>query len=329
MRRSGLGRGRDLSHGEQSAGPAESEHGENDQPRGHGLHAAEPQPRSGAAADRGLNLGYHRDRERCPRHPADVPDHRQEQAAVVLAGQRVPDLLPVRQLAGDRRTAQPVEQHRQPGHQGDQGEQRGDTAEYRGQPAPSAHRRSGSAWPDRGRLGWSHVPGPVTPVTQVAVADSEALIQLTPISDSTLAGSLTVTVTRIVLGPITVAVPLNSVTEREARTVARYAWAAAIASAGFTSNVPLEYAVDWLTCSAPALAASCAMAEALLAASSWAPPSMTSPASASSDTNMMISMSVSEPRSPPAPPAPTWRLAPTTPAEPRRQGQHLPAPSRS
>src|SRR5260370_22114054 len=98
------------------------------------------------------------------------------------------------------RAAEPIKQHWQAHYQCQQRDQRRQAAERGGKPARAPER----SWP-RGAIprdptaGWiarparllgasCHDPGPVTPATSVAVADSVTVNELIPISESTFVG---------------------------------------------------------------------------------------------------------------------------------------------
>src|ERR1019366_4377319 len=187
--------------------PAEAEQRQRHQVTGGRLASAEPQPGGRATAQRGLRFRQDRERKRGPGQPADVAHGSQKYRAVVPAQQGLPDVLPAGYMRRQRRAAEPVKQHRQPGYQRDQRDQRGYAAQQAGPPAAAAA---------------AHRPGPVTPVTRTAVADSVAVIELRPMMERIFVGSVMVTVTRIEFRPAGWAVPREP-------AVARYCWAGASA----------------------------------------------------------------------------------------------------
>ena len=167
------------SHGSDRRGQGDGGRGskgqrsQRDEMRRRALHAAQAQVRSATAARGGLDLGQHADGERQPGQPRAVPDHRNEQAAVIATGQHHADLVPVGQPGRQGRPAELIQHDRQSDDRCHQGSER----RQAGQGCPRAS---------------DHAP-PVTPVTSCAVAVRVVLKLPMPISDRNLVGSVMVT----------------------------------------------------------------------------------------------------------------------------------------
>jgi hypothetical protein len=72
-----------------------------------------PSRSRGARRQRSLRLGDHRDGERGPRYPADVPDRTEKDRAVVPVQQQRRDVAPGRNVLRQRVPAELVQDHRQ------------------------------------------------------------------------------------------------------------------------------------------------------------------------------------------------------------------------